>query len=198
MPNHTQNNLHVYGAAGKVAEARALILTYNNEAGEWEVDFHLVKPMPRDLNIISGSVGTTAYAALFGSEDAWNRIIEYPWVPGEVRTRRDLTRFLMAQNDDNSGRFSPSWTAAGEEYHRNISRYGYVSWYEWCTSEWGTKWNAYDCSVVQDEPTHLEVHFNTAWSPPIGVYAALQERVPEATFEAYWADEGCDDFDSVL
>ena len=65
--------------------------------------------------------------------------------------------------------------------------------YDWCVENWGSKWEPIELKLEGTTMT-----FDSAWSPPIGVYAALQERVPEATFEAYWADEGCDDFDSVL
>lgn len=45
-------------------------------------------------------------------------------------------------------------------------------WYDWCVSNWGTKWNA-DTYNVSDEGISL----GTAWSPPMPVIAELAKLV---------------------
>lgn len=41
------------------------------------------------------------------------------------------------------------------------------NWYEWCTANWGTKWNAVDPSVeVNKTEIELCIHFRTAWCLP--------------------------------
>ena len=81
---------------------------------------------------------------------------------------------------------------------------GYQSWYDFCTSRWGTKWD-----VGGDDGT-LDVHpegklmtasFDSAWAPPIGVYEELVEQgyevrayyyEPGMCFAGVW-DNGVDD-----
>jgi hypothetical protein len=43
-------------------------------------------------------------------------------------------------------------------------------WYQWRVGHWGTKWDACDPEIYEQEPNRLCVHFMTAWSPPIPLY----------------------------
>ena len=49
-------------------------------------------------------------------------------------------------------------------------------WYDWRITNWGTKWDAdldgLADTLSQDESS-LSLSFDTAWSPPIGVYQKL-------------------------
>lgn len=57
--------------------------------------------------------------------------------------------------------------------------------YDWCVSNWGTKWNSYDHSndqfdvVESGDHTTATLSFLTAWSPPIGVMEQLVELFPD-------------------
>ena len=49
-----------------------------------------------------------------------------------------------------------------------------IYWYEWCTDNWGTKWDACDCIWSYRDGFKKNVKnpkmrffFNTAWAPPI-------------------------------
>lgn len=66
----------------------------------------------------------------------------------------------------------------------NLQKYGYKNWYDWCVSEWGTKWNAggednQDMQIDYDEDvgdTAIALfQFDTAWGPPLGVMQKLFE-----------------------
>lgn len=83
----------------------------------------------------------------------------------------------------------------------NRETYGYGNWYDFCVNEWGTKWDvdAYDTVEPADKITF---GFDSAWSPPIGVYEALVEQgfevrayyyEPGMAFAGIWED-GDDDF----
>ena len=61
----------------------------------------------------------------------------------------------------------------------NLAQHGYATWYDFCVNEWGTKW---DCGADGD---HVELEegqdnttlcFDSAWSPPMGVYQALMDQ----------------------
>lgn len=58
----------------------------------------------------------------------------------------------------------------------NREKYGYSNWYDFCVSEWGTKWDiGADGSVPQDIDGGLMLSFDSAWSPPIAAYEKLTE-----------------------
>lgn len=46
------------------------------------------------------------------------------------------------------------------------------NWYDWCCSNWGTKWNSYD-GIVSDNG----IGFNTAWAPPFPVIIELSKQI---------------------
>jgi len=63
-----------------------------------------------------------------------------------------------------------------EQTMHNLSFYGYANWYDWCVNEWGTKWDieAHDhVEYRSDEDTGITFGFDSAWTPPLGVYEAL-------------------------
>lgn len=67
-------------------------------------------------------------------------------------------------------------------------------WYDWRLSNWGCKWDFgkteytadEECDWQVDEEGYGVVHlrFDTAWSPPIGLYEALNAL--DMTVEAYY------------
>jgi hypothetical protein len=64
-----------------------------------------------------------------------------------------------------------------EKEKENLKTYGYKNWYDFCIGEWGTKW---DAKTEYDEPYTMEgnqltIYFDTAWSPPMEIYYALEE-----------------------
>lgn len=72
----------------------------------------------------------------------------------------------------------------------NQKYFGATDWYGFCTSRWGTKWDvdAYEGENVKVENGVLEFGFDSAWSPPIGIYEALVEDGFEVV--AYYNEPG--------
>jgi len=72
----------------------------------------------------------------------------------------------------------------------NIEKYGAGNWYDFCVNHWGTKWDV-DCQGqvdVHPEGTVVTASFDSAWSPPTGVYEALVED--GYTVRAYYYESG--------
>jgi hypothetical protein len=73
---------------------------------------------------------------------------------------------------------------------RNIEKYGAGNWYDFCVSQWGTKWDV-DCQGqvdVHPEGKLVTASFDSAWSPPVGVY---QELVNQGyAVRAYYYESG--------
>lgn len=71
-----------------------------------------------------------------------------------------------------------------------IAKYGYSSWYDYCTNEWGTKWDVGEqgASDIHPDGTMLNTYFDSAWSPPTGAYEKLVQL--GFTVDAYYYEGG--------
>ena len=80
----------------------------------------------------------------------------------------------------------------------NLAKYGYKNWYDWCVSEWGTKWNAggsdnADMQIDWDEDGDDSIalfQFDTAWAPALGVLQKLRDDHPELSVECRYHEPG--------
>ena len=61
-------------------------------------------------------------------------------------------------------------------------------WYEWRLDNWGTKWDVYETHCNRFDANTLQLHFYTAWSPPIPVYDKLTDMGFDV--HARYLDEG--------
>jgi len=57
----------------------------------------------------------------------------------------------------------------------NLKTHGYTDWYTFCLENWGTKWDVSNGFINCEEPTCIDVGFETAWSPPIAFYKKMEE-----------------------
>ena len=60
---------------------------------------------------------------------------------------------------------------------------------------WGTKWppSSIEVNTIDHEKYTIEVVFDTAWSPPIGVYRIMNKRF-DININAFYEEYGCDFF----
>ncbi len=63
-------------------------------------------------------------------------------------------------------------------------------WWDWRVQNWGTKWNSYDCEVIEIDDEQIEYRFSTAWSPPEGVIKKLREQYPDIEITAFYDEPG--------
>ena len=99
--------------------------------------------------------------------------------------------------------FVPEQEALEAKQAANREKYGYSTWYDFCVSEWGTKWEiGADGNPAQDIPGGLMLGFDSAWSPPIAAYEKLKAQgfriramyyEPGMAFAGVWED-GADDY----
>ena len=65
----------------------------------------------------------------------------------------------------------------------------FPDWYSWRTMNWGTKWDVdvqhYDMHESNDGTVTFEFSFDSAWSPPIGVYDTVSQRDGWDVFASY-------------
>ena len=74
----------------------------------------------------------------------------------------------------------------------NKEKYGYSTWYDFCVNEWGTKWDVDPYDKVEYDDAHdkngITFGFDSAWSPPCGIYDALMDQ--GYTVRAYYYESG--------
>ena len=86
---------------------------------------------------------------------------------------------------------SPEQMALVAKQKANLAKYGYKDWYDFQTAMWGTKWDVQPYETVEFDEQHdpsLTFGFDSAWSPPIGVYEVLVEQ--GYSVKAYYYEPG--------
>ena len=63
-------------------------------------------------------------------------------------------------------------------------------WYNFNVREWGTKWDARDVDLLEDDETYLHYKFDTAWSPPTPAIEELSRQYPELEITLSYEEEG--------
>jgi hypothetical protein len=91
-----------------------------------------------------------------------------------------------------------------EQTQNNLSVYGYATWYDFCVSEWGVKWDVGgdDCNAPECNELNMTAGFDSAWAPPLTAYEKLMDlgfgvrgyySEPGMGFCGIW-DNGADDY----
>ena len=71
-------------------------------------------------------------------------------------------------------------------------------WWNWRNDNWGTKWNLvpnHDGDLtayltVEDGEDYISLEFDTAWSPPEGIYEAIVEKYPDLSVNWFYREDG--------
>ena len=182
MPNHVINKLTITGDEDTIRDLLESIKVDGEGLGS--VDFGKIIPMPDSMNIESGSntdKGLKAYTdfmfiyTLAGTRDD----VDLDRIP-----KKSEEAFLNARPD-----VTPTQWELGKTAYKNQSKYGAPTWYEWSVNNWGTKWNAYECTPSEPNEASAELCFQTAWSAPHPILERLSEQYPALALSHVWADE---------
>lgn len=190
MPNHITNWVEISGTKAEMTKLKKKVLkpyvdrenqTFPVEINQpVEFDFNGIVPMPKSLNIESGSTTDRGLAAF--DDKLFAYWYNMPWwsekYPG-INTKLKWRTWLKKNE--------PETLKLGEQARNNVIKYGYKDWYEWSYDKWGTKWNAYDATLLYIDDTHIVVKFDTAWSSPSPIFDKLVEM--GFTVNSKWQDE---------
>ena len=101
---------------------------------------------------------------------------------------------LLEQSAPNNWRGEETDTEGKLEFEKKIEelkqKYGHTDWYDWRVDEWGTKWDAADTYVLDDEDEFLSIQYNTAWSPNMEWVKTIAKQFPELTFTLWFEEPG--------
>ena len=63
-------------------------------------------------------------------------------------------------------------------------------WYDWNIINWGTKWEIDKGSCDHLDENSFECEFETAWSPPEGIFYALRQLFPDVDVTWFYDEPG--------
>lgn len=197
MPNWVKNIV-------VAKDVKALKKHLVNDKGE--VDFNMIIPMSKDLQITSGGYSYDVKSKFdFGFFDETKRLKKQEKVNDLLATiytdditqqrftdtcilnkeiRQAICKYKEWKTRGEHAMTKEMLREALEQYIKgyfNMQRYGFRDWYDWSIENWDTKWNACD-DLVSDN----EISFNTAWSMPEKVYKELAKYTP---IKVLYADE---------
>lgn len=207
MPNWVKNRLTVEGENAEKVLA-SLLVEDKEEKNGLRFDFNKILPMPKELDIIAGSL-TNRCAALYlmsinpyieyyegdkAGEKEFLEIIQKVRGSGSLilsdfnLSIEDIQTYEKSvfSHEENGQKFDKEKALAyGKQAVDNILKYDAMTWYEWCNREWDTKWNACDTQVIDD----TTVEFSTAWSDVRDLICTLSEKYPDNNFHYEYCEE---------
>jgi hypothetical protein len=68
-------------------------------------------------------------------------------------------------------------------------RYGKNTWYHWCITHWGTKWDV-QATLTDALPVRLVYWFQSAWSPPVPWLKKVARDFPRLRFVLTYDEPG--------
>lgn len=167
------------------------------------LDFNKIIPMPKSLELASGSITEMAIFYAFTKKEAKEKkeIVEllknkkefcYKSYWDKIKHSSHLGHFKdieeIAENyipEDIAKELNiKTLEELGDTYISNIKNYGSDTWYDWCVENWGTKWGASRC-----ENNNNTIIFETAWATPEPIFEKLSEEFPNDIIEVNYADE---------
>ena len=166
MPNHVTNKIEITSANAQEA------LNFM-KGSDREFDFNQIIPMPESLNIQSGTVtdAALAYCLTDGltkpvTADQIEKYYKEEFFSSkaeQVERAIESAKRCLDQGHETKEQL----LEISKKIISNVETHNCHTWYEWSPQNWGTKWNAYDITVSENQ-----VEFDTAWNSPVPVLEA--------------------------
>ena len=192
IPNWTTNRIICKTELGEK------LLTKTDDG--YSLDFNKLIPMPKELDIESGSKGEKGLIFLYLTSldlsknvdirKAYKSLSPFNKEIHNDPYFKDIDSNLSKYKTDES--FQES-IELGKKYLDNYIKYGYCNWYDWCVDNWGTKWNVEnEVSVMDLDDANYEITFDTAWSCPSGILKKFSKMCKDGELEWMYYDEDYD------
>jgi len=176
MPNWCENDLWISGP--DVDVILEFVKTKGKELDKtYLFDFNEILPMPKELEDTAESSFDNLGMFALGGPDVEN---SFSWV---LRDEKIIALGIKTLDElrEHYRKTFPQTLERGAISLRAYQATGFTSWYHWCNANWGTKWNSANAQVRRQKSALL-FKFDTAWSPPLPVIAALAARFPKHKF----------------
>lgn len=200
MPNWCENRLDIIANTADelktVLEKVIRINDLNKEGYQYNdfiLDFELLLPMPKELNIDVNSFidNTVELLKLPADLQVANIALPNPIHHSLSTLARDnklmtIGEYIqwLEQNSDKQQQFGFN-LLFGRQYLENIEKYGVGNWYDWRYKNWGVKWNATTqyCPDYDINHTEFSIDFDTPWCAPEAWFKTLIDTFPNVTFK---------------
>jgi len=106
----------------------------------------------------------------------FNKIVPEPKTPEEC-VEKYGSRYLDSV-DENGKSTRALMHSDGDDW---------FNWYDWHCDFWGTKWNACETHIIDDD----HVRFDTAWADPVPIFEALSSKHPDLELTTESVHEDC-------
>ena len=185
MPNWCDNDLEVSGPFRKVEQFRKDV-----ERKDDDTVFSLQNliPIPDTLREAEAGSREELHTAMYGSDEEIKMLCKLYEV--EWSNRGDLLSAISKKY----GLDVSLSEGMGRTYNHNTKTYGHRTWYSWCISNWGTKWDTCRSTikkdVKKDGQRRLTYNFDTAWSPPVTALEKISELYPDLKFKLKYYEAG--------
>lgn len=194
MPNHVTTTCTVIGPAADVERFRQDLFVADDPKALF--DFNKIIPMPESVRATyeekgGAEIGVALILAAGGDAAPFSKLGLYDHdidfvrreagLPGDAAIGNVASVFLEKK---------PEIASMGRNRLRAVLETGYTYWYPWCIAHWGTKWDSYSVEIVSQAAGRFEFKFETAWSVPEPILAALVDKYPALTFDLLSFDEG--------
>lgn len=71
-----------------------------------------------------------------------------------------------------------------------IQKYGYCGWYDWRYHNWGTRTDAHDSEIIEEDENGMSIVFTTSWCSPIDYVEKVALMYPDLIFDLYYMETG--------
>ena len=171
----------------------------NSEHGIGTIDFNKIVPMPKSLDIESGSKtdeGIQLYLTAINPAVTYFGLEKLPLLEFQKLMKHTSFRKFKPLTPEQIENLRSKWPtdellSYGKTCVENIRNYGAPTWYQWCYENWGTKWNGYDFCHASGSHT---ISFTTANGIPDPVFEQLSALYKDVeiilNWGGYWAG-GC-------
>lgn len=193
MPNYTWN---------VIKANKEVIKGLLNKEGEFS--FHTLVPVPEELELTTSGGIVDELVCLYILEN-----FKYKDVKANAdtifkgfgtycinlnKTKKENIKILQERLDGRTvDVIKDGWgevvkvlrEVSGKEYYDLQQKYGHHDWYSYHNEKWGTKWDAFEVDISDNE-----IHFTTAWAAPFPIFEKICEMFPkeEISFEAEYED----------
>ena len=191
MPNWCETNISISvsenakGELKKKALKQLKVIATKMKKSKEESKYNFLSiffPIPKSLNITSGTTTDFGEAVIMSTKHKKHELIDainkYPWAID--LSREELIAQLIAKKSAN--------LEEGAKAIKNKKKYGCKTWYDWCTRNWGCKWDLSDITLeVSDES--IGIQSLTAWCPPLVGITEISKRFNLLNFEVEYREE---------
>ena len=180
MPNWATNNIKIYSPY--LSEIKDFV-----QENDRVFSFNKIIPMPACLDV--GSVPSDH--TIMANVKEW-------MCKNDIEPTGKIKELLSVVDKTYSYYVSEQMQERSYKFYKAMTETGYWSWYDWRIEYWGTKWNACDAELIEENEDYLYYRFETAWTLPVPIFEALTKKFKDTTIKVNTIIEYCSGYKATF